>query len=286
MGLPIATNQQINNYYDFYRDKEVAFNKNTIRSLRMDPRQVYVKCNGSQWPCIVNSMSFLQTKIILGKQGGAFQEITKEGGPTVNLRLYFNEAEGEPLIFFVTSKVAEVQPYQGSNDLAVVTLVYTQRPPDDFIYKIGQFIEVCGNFDKYKTERIPMNANAKRFLSVDKEETALWVQSVPRRCVLRDVSFDSARVIFLGLAKFIQDKECILRIQFTDPFETVDIRGHIIETDAIEGRQDMVVASIQFAEDQIPLAYKIHINSCISALQKAAETSKNVQEKSVAPAKQ
>lgn len=258
MGLPIAANQLINSYYDFYRDREIAFTKNTIRSLRMDPRQVYVKCNGSQWPCIVNSMSFLHTKIILGRQGGAFQEVTREGNPTVNLRLYFNEAEGEPLIFFVTAKVSEVKTYQASDDLAIITLTYTQRPPDDFIYKIGKFIEVGADFEKYKTQRIAMNSESKRYLNVQKEETTLWVQGVPRRCVLRDVSFSNAHVVFLGLSKFIQDKECILRIQFTDPFETVDVKGKIVGTDAIAGRKDMVVASVQFVEEQIPLSYKIH----------------------------
>lgn len=283
MALSIATNQQLNNYYDFYRDREIAFTKNTIRALRMDPRQVYIKCNGSQWPCIVNSMSFLQTKIILGRQGGAFQEITKEGNPTVTLRLYFNEAEGEPLIFFVTAKVIDVKPHQASKDLAVITLSYTQRPPDDFIYKIGQFIEVNADFEKYKKQRVPMNADTKRYLSVDKEETALWVQGVPRRCVLRDVAFDSAHVVFLGLAKFIQNKECILRIQFTDPFETVDVKGCITNCEAIAGRQDMVIAGIDFIEDQIPLSYKVHISVCLSSIRKAEETSKNVKEKSVVP---
>lgn len=285
MGLPIATNQQINNYYDFYRDREIAFTKNVIRSLRMDPRQVYVKCGGSQWPCIVNSMSFLQTKIILGRQGGAFQEITKEGSPAVNLRLYFNEAEGEPLIFFVTARVSSVNPYQGSSDLAIITLTYTQRPPDDFIYKIGRFIEVCSDFDKYKAERISMNTESKRRLSIDKEETVLWVQGVPRRCVLRDVSFDSCHVVFLGLSKFIQDKECTLRVQFVDPFETVDIKGRIVSTDAIAGRQDMVMARVQFTEDQIPLSYKTHISDCLASFRKTAETNKNVREKSSVPVK-
>ena len=64
MGLAIATNQQINNYYDLYRENEIVFTKDILRSLRVDPRQIYVKCSGAQWPCIINSTSFQMAKII------------------------------------------------------------------------------------------------------------------------------------------------------------------------------------------------------------------------------
>ena len=89
MGLAIATNQQINNYYDLYRENEIVFTKDILRSLRVDPRQIYVKCAGAQWPCIINSTSFQMAKIIIGTSGGAFRQITHKDAPPVNLCFCF-----------------------------------------------------------------------------------------------------------------------------------------------------------------------------------------------------
>lgn len=267
--MVVSANQQTSNYYDFYRDREVVFTKDILKSLRIDPRQLCIKCNGAQWPCIVNSTSFQMSKIILGKQGGAFAQISAEEAPPVNIRFHFNEPGAEPLILFISAKVTDIKPYAGSEDLAIITLTYTQRPPDDFILKIGEFIEVNENSSKMKEARVPVNADTKSRLSIEKEETAIWIQNVPRRCVLRDLSFGGAKIMLLGIAKFVQGKECSLRIQFTDPFETVDIKGSIVSTDPVEGRQDIVSAVVKFDEPQIPLSYKIHVNSCLAVAQKS-----------------
>lgn len=266
--MGIATNQQISNYYDFYRDKEIIFTKDILRSLRIDPRQIYIKCNGAQWPCIINSTSFQMAKIILGTKGGAFAQITKKDTPPVSLRFCFIEPDNEPLSFFISGKVAEVTPYMNSQELAIITLSYTQRPPDDLILKLGTLIEASINFTQRKEERIIINQDSKHKLNIEKEETIIYIQNVPRRCILRDLSFSGAKVILLGLSKFIKDKETILRIQFNDPFETLDIKGTIVAADLIEGRQDIVAASIRFDENQVPLSYKIHINNYVTANRK------------------
>ena len=58
----ISVNQLVKKYYDLYRENEITFSKETIRTLRMNPRQIYVKCDGGQWPCIINSASFQMAK--------------------------------------------------------------------------------------------------------------------------------------------------------------------------------------------------------------------------------
>ena len=266
--MGIATNQQISNYYDFYRDKEIIFSKDILRSLRIDPRQIYIKCNGAQWPCIINSTSFQMAKIILGTKGGAFAQVTKKDAPPVSLRFCFIEQGNEPLSFFISGKVTEVTPYMNSKELAIITLTYTQRPPDDLILKLGTLIEANINFKQRKEDRIVISEDSKHKLGIEKEETVIFIQNVPRRCILRDLSFSGAKVILLGLSKFIKDKEAVIRINFMDPFETVDIKGTVVAADFIEGRQDIVAASVKFDENQVPLSYKIHINNYLTTLRK------------------
>ena len=267
--MAIATNQQIAHYYDSYSDKEVIFTREILHTLRIAPREIYIKCGGNQWPCIINSTSFKSAKIILGRAGGAFALITQKNAPPINLRFCFFIDKGtETMSFFIAGKVTDVAQYADSKDLAVVTLTYTQRPPDDFIVKIGALIEADINFIQRKEERIVMTGEARHRLGIEKEDTIVYVQNVPRKCILRDLSFSGAKILLLGLPKFVSGKKTVLRIVFNDPAETVDIRGSIVSADFAEGRQGIVTASIQFDEKAVPAVYKLHINDYLTMTKK------------------
>ncbi len=264
MSFSITTNQQINEYYNKYRENEIIFSKDIMRFLRLDPRQIYVKCAGSQWPCIINSTSFQQAKIIIGTNGGAFHQITKKDAPPVNLRFCFIESDNQPLIFFVTCRVTDVTPYMNSKELAILTLSFTQRPPDDLIYKIGSLIDANQGFIYRKEERIVLNEDTKRLLGINKKESIVYIQSVPRRCILWNLSFTGSKIIVLGVPKFLENKDCIIRLLFSDPTEIIDVKGTIVSVKTVEGRQDLVEAGIKFDENQVPLAYKMRINDFLS----------------------
>lgn len=264
MSFSITTNQQINEYYNKYRENEIIFSKDIMRFLRLDPRQIYVKCAGSQWPCIINSTSFQQAKIIIGTNGGAFHQITKKNAPPVNLRFCFIESDNQPLIFFVTCRVTDVTPYMNSKELAILTLSFTQRPPDDLIYKIGSLIDANQGFIYRKEERIVLNEDTKRLLGINKKESIVYIQSVPRRCILWNLSFTGSKIVVLGVPKFLENKDCIIRLLFSDPTEIIDVKGTIVSVKTVEGRQDLVEAGIKFDENQVPLAYKMRINDFLS----------------------
>lgn len=263
-----ATNQQINNYYDTYRENELTFTKDILRSLRIDPRQIYVKCGGSQWPCIINSTSFQKAKIIIGTSGGAFAQITKKDAPPVNLRYYFISEEGTPLIFFVTCHVTDVTPYMNSQELAIVTLTFTQRPPDDLIMKIGQLLDANDSFISRKEDRIPITDDTQRKLGIDKRETIVFVQNVPRRSILINLSFSGAKVVFLGVGKFLKGKDIVVRLMCSEPNEIIDIKGTIMSTDGVEGRADLVQCGIKFDDNQVPLSYKMRLNNFLTTNRK------------------
>lgn len=267
MGL--ATSQQLQNYYDLYRDREITFTKDILKTLNVDPRQIYIKCSGNQWPCIINSTSLMLAKIIVGSKGGAYQQLTKKDatGP-VSLRFCFTDSDKQLVSFFVNGRVTEVSPYMNSSELAVITITFNQRPPDDLIEKVGTLLDANANAVRRKEERIVLNPEVKRKMGLHKEETIVQVQGVPRRCILRDISFSGAKIILMGISKFIQNKETILQIRFDEPTEIVAIRGMIVLTAQIEGRQDLIVASIKFDETTVPLNYKIRINNYLTNLRK------------------
>jgi hypothetical protein len=265
--MGIATAQQITNYYDMYRDREITFTKEIIKTLSMDPRQIYVKCAGAQWPCIINSTSFLSAKIIVGTKGGAYTQLSKVN-TAVSLRFCFIQPDGQPLCFFVNTKVTGVAPYATSADLSLVTLSFTQRPPDDLIEIIGRLLEANINAIRRKEERIIISEDSKRKLQLLKEETLVFIQNVPRHCIIRDLSFSGTKIIILGLAKFLVEKEAIIRFDFEDVHNPVGIKGTIVGAEAIEGRKDLVSLSIRFDETSVPMVYKLHINQYLTAIRK------------------
>lgn len=266
--MAIATSQQITRYYDIYRDTEITFTKDIIRTLSMDPRQIFIKCAGSQWPCIINSTSFQAARIIIGTKGGAFQQIAQHNPPPVSLRFCFFSGDNQLLSFFIASKVSQITPYMNSKDLAIVTLTFTQRPPDDLIEMVGHLLDANINSIRRKEERILINEDSRRKLSIPHEETIIVVQNVPRHCILRDISFGGAKVVLLGLAQFLVGKEIVLNIDFDDPHETIQLKGTIMSANQIEGRKDIISASIKFNDDAVPLSYKIHVNNFITSIRK------------------
>jgi hypothetical protein len=260
------TGQQLSRLYELYNDKEVTFTKDVVAALNLEPRQVFVKCADAQWPCIINSSSLSQAKIIIGVTSGAYSYLVKEKA-SVSLRFHFLQPKDPPISFFVNAKVANVAPFGDSNELVIVTLAFTQRPPDDLIEIIGAFIETAVNFASRKDERIPVNPETKRKLGLAREELAAQIQGVPRNCVLRDLCFGGARIILMGLQKFILDKEALLRLEFDD-IGPLELRGRVVGTESVQDRRDIFVAVIRFDDGSIPMAFKMRLNSYITTLKK------------------
>ena len=266
--MAVLTSQQIGRYYEEYRDTEIAFTKDIMHTLALDPRQIYIKCTGNQWPCIINSTSFAKAKIIIGTKGSAFQQLARRDAPAVNLRYCFYQNDGQMMTFLISGKIGTISSYMNSRDLAVLEVIYTQKPPDDFIEKIGHLIDANANAIKRKEDRIILTPDSCRKLGIPKEESIITIQNVPRHCILRDLSFGGAKVLLLGLPQFLKDKEVLLNLEFDEPHEIINLRGRIVSTSEVEGRKDIVAANIQFSEESVTLSYKIHINNYLTSVRK------------------
>ena len=275
--MAVITGQQITNYYDQYLNTEIAFTKEIIHTLALDPRQIYIKCAGSQWPCIVNSTSFTQAKIIVGTTGGAFQQLAQKNPPAISLRYCFYQNDGQMMTFLISGKVSSISSYAGGKDLAIINIQYSQKPPDDFIEKIGRLLDANANAVKRKDDRIIINQDSCRKLGLPKAECVVTIQGVPRHCILRDLAFSGAKVLLQGLPQFLINKEIIFSLEFEEPHEVINLKGTITGATPVEGRKDIFSANVEFSEESISLSYKIHINNYLSTARKndIAQADKN-----------
>ena len=261
--MALITGQKIATFYELFKDIDVTFSKELIQVTGLVTQQVHLKCASDFWPCVIYSSSFQGAKVVANVQSGIIQKLQKTNN-SVNLRFCFKSSDSDtPVTFFVTARVAGHTPYGGSNDMALFTLQYTQRPPDDLIEIMGRVLEANINSAKRKDERIALSPEIIRKLKINAKEAAVFIQKVPRRCMLRDISFNGAKIIMLGVAKFLINREAALRIDFDDPKESFLIPGTFVRSEDVEGRKELVALGLDFKEP-VSMGYKMRLNDYLS----------------------
>ncbi|MDR1410821.1 MAG: pilus assembly protein PilZ [Spirochaetaceae bacterium] len=262
--MAVITSQKIATYYERYKAIEVTYTKDIIHVTGMVPQQIHLKCAGDFWPCVVYSSSFEGAKVVANIKSGLLNKL-QAANNSASLRFCFTNPEtNQPVTFFVAVRVSASSPYKDSKDMALFALQFTQRPPDDLIQIMGRLLDANVNSVKRKNERIALTNETIRRLKILPKDISAYVQGVPRPCILREISFVGAKLVIMGVAKFLIEKESALRIDFEDPRESFLIKGKLSAADPVEGRQDLLAVDIAFTEQIIPLGYKIRLNDYLS----------------------
>lgn len=269
--MSVSTSQQIARYFDDFSSQEVTFTKDVIRATMLYPKQVFLKVLGHQFPCIIYSASLVGAKIIVNLQDGLKASL-KKSNSMVSLRFSFLQRDKtDPLTFFVSGKVAGITPYgEQKPDLHFINIQYTQRPPDDLIEILGGLLEANVNAKRRSEERVVVTTDTVKKLGFAGKGAVVIVEGIPRKCLLRDISFSGAKVIILGVAKFIVNKKATLRIDLLDPQESVSVPGEILRFEAVEGREDIAAFAMKFEEENIPIEYKLRLNRVVRGAKKSA----------------
>ena len=255
----IITSQKIITFYEKYKAIDVTFSKEIIQVTGLVTQQVHLKCGSDFWPCVLYSSSFQGAKVVASTKSGLINKLQATNN-SVSLRFCFKSSDHEaPVTFFVSARVAGYSPYGGSEDVALFNLQYTQRPPDALIEIVGRVLDANVNSAKRKDERINLVPDTIRKLKIIAKEAAVFIQGVPRRCMLRDVSFSGAKIIMVGVAKFLVDREAGLRIDFEDPRESFLIKGMFVRSETVEGRKELIALAIEFT-GPVPMGYKVRLN--------------------------
>lgn len=259
--MPVTTSQQIGKYYDLYKQAEVTFNAQVIKVLGLLPKEVHLKCLGKNFPCIIYSASMLEARVIANLRAKSFQTI-RDANNSVSLRFAFNLPDKtDPLSFFVTSKITGFNPYSKENpDLHFASLTYTQRPPDDLIEILGELLEANVNAKRRKEFRIMITPQTLKALGLDSRDTTIEIESIPRKCIIRDLSFSGAKILVVGVAKFLVNKKAVMHLSFANQNDQVKLPGKVLRFEDVQGRKDIAALALLFEEDKIPLAYKMRIN--------------------------
>jgi hypothetical protein len=264
--MSVLTQQKIANYYDRYKGIDVTYTKEIIQVTGLLAQQVLLKCGGDFWPCVVYSSSFAGAKVVTNLHSGITEKLQRANN-SVSLQLSFKGIDSfAPLTFFVSARVVGYSPYGGSADTALFTLQFTQRPPGGLIEIMGRVLEANINSAKRKAERVLITPDSLRKLRIISKNTAAFIEGAPRRCILRDISFAGAKIIMMGAAKFLMEKDTALRLDFDDPRENFLVRGKFVRSEPVEGRKELIALGIEFDEAAVPMGYKVRMNEFLSAV--------------------
>jgi hypothetical protein len=266
--MSIITSQQLSRYLELYGKTEVTFNKQVIDATGLVPRNVFLKIADQQWPCIVYSSSMCGARVIAGVKS-AFYEYLHQTNNHIALRYCFKLVEkADPISFSVTAKVTGYTQYNPKNpDVQLIAIEFAQRPPDDLIQILGFLLEANANAQRRRDERIDLNPESMKKLGLESKDSFVYVEGVPRKCIVRDLSFGGAKVLVSGIAKFLVNKKASLKLVKSDSQEEMTIAGQVARVENVEGRKDIVAIALRFT-GEAPVTYKLMINNYLTATRK------------------
>jgi len=273
--MGILTAQRIAAFYERYKNIDVTFSKEMIQVTGLITEQVHLKCGSDFWPCFLFATSFQGAKVVANIKSDLMAKI-QQANNMINLRFCFKSLEtGAPLTFFVAGRVLGSVPYKNSREISLLSIQFTQRPPDDLIEVLGRILDANVSSTKRKDERVPVTPENQRYLKILSKETACFIQGVPRRCILREMSFSNAKIIMMGVARFLVDKDTALRFDFDDPRESFLVKGKFTRSENVEGKKEMIALAIQYDEASVPMGYKIRINEFLNTVRAESRSQEN-----------
>lgn len=258
--MALLTSQRISDLFNKYKNAEITFNKSVIAALGLVTKQVYLKCLGYQWPCVIYSSSMVSTKIIMNLSKDTL-EIFRKANNLVSIRFSFIDPDKNvPVAFFVNCKIAGYTPYSKENpNLQFVSLKFVNQPPEDLISTLGLLVETNVNAKNRAEERLLLSDEIVKAMGLNTKASAIVIDGLPRPCILRDLSFSGVKVVISGLGKFLVNKAASVKIEFDD-VPSMLIPGIVLRFDPVEGRKELSSLGIQFTEGSIPIQYKMKIN--------------------------
>jgi len=264
--MSVLTAQRIAAFYERYKNIDVTFSKEMLQVTGLITEQVHLKCGSDFFPCFLFATSFQGAKVVANTKSDLMNKINQANN-LISLRFCFKSLEtGAPVTFFVSGKVLGSVPYKNSREISLLSIQFTQRPPDDLIEILGRVLDANVSSSKRRDERIPITPENQRWIKVISKETACFIQGVPRRCILREMSFSNAKIIMMGVAKFLVEKDTALRFDFDDPRESFLVKGKFVRSESVEGKKEMIALAIQYDEASVPMGYKIRINEFLNTV--------------------
>jgi len=252
----ILGNSQINELFLKFNHSELTYQKAVSLALGLRPGSASIKLLGQVHPCIIHSSSFSAARIILKISPTLLEEL-RLGSRLGVLKMSFQTSPSSPVEDFTLSGKYHLQSHQNAGDGALLLLIrldFTHRPPEGFIEIQGRYLRLRADAEQRKDQRLTVDDDTLKILGFKSSKGDILIDNIPRKCVLREVSFGGSTIILGGVAKFLGEREFNLTLDMIQGGVLI-LPGQIIRSDPLEGYKAMAVLGLQYLSEKIPTDY-------------------------------
>jgi len=254
--------QKLEQYYEKYKDKEIAFNKSIMNITGLEPKKLFLKIKGEDIHCIIYSCSMSGAKILVNLTQRDFENI-RIAKNIVSIRFSFiNREKKDSIVFFVSGLITTYKSFETkNNNLYLVTIAFNKKPPEDLIEILGRTIEISENIEKRRDVRIELTSENLKELGLLSNNAHVSIEGIIKSCIIKDISFSGALIIFQhNKVDGLKNKRVALNLKTYDN-QLLLLNAEIVRCEFIANRNDIVSAGIQFNTETIPSIYKELINN-------------------------
>ncbi len=246
----------LQNLYQEFLDTEITYSKEVSLGLGLLPAEATVRWQGELFPCVVHSGSFRMTKVLIRLNASQWKAM-EFGTRITTLTMTFLQpktAKKELFQFNGTLQVLQQHGAQEGEWSMLMGVAFSHRPPEGFLQIQGSYLALKKEANQRKEDRIPLNNESKDLLGLGSLNTTVTVDHIERKCLLRELSYNGARVILTGVAPFLVDKHFTLDVPFQEKMPLA-LPGKIVRAEAVEGHRGLAVIALGYHPDQIPVEY-------------------------------
>lgn len=246
----------LQNLYQEYLNTELTYSKEVAAGLGLLPAESSLKWQGDLYSCVVHSCSFKAAKVLVRLTGAQWKAM-EYGSKITTLTLTFLQPKtGKKELFQFNGNLQALQQHGApEGELSILlAVVFNHRPPEGFLQAHGSYLNLKKEANQRKEDRIPLNAEAKELLGLANLNTTVVVDHIERKCLLRELSYNGARVILTGVAPFLLDKPFSLTVPMAGR-AAFDIPGKILRAEAVEGHKGLAVIALGYHPDRVPVEY-------------------------------
>lgn len=280
--MPTLPAQKLRGFYESYSEREIAFSRSILNITGLETRKVFIKIRGEQWPCVVYSCSMKSAKVIIKLDAEDFEAI-KKAKNFVSLRLSFAPKHlKSPILFFVPAVVKGFNTFKlKKQNSFLMTLDFTQRPPDDLIEIIGKIFLSIENFEKRRELRINLDNNVVKQFGLKSTQTVTVIDNIKRPGIMKNLSSSGCFLIMVCNPKFIMNKQIKLIIASAYYSSLIEIEGTIVRAEEVTGRKDIFGLGVVFDKTKIPFEFKEMMNEYLDNLEEMARQKRKNSKSSV-----
>lgn len=242
--------------YQEYLETELTYTREVAAGVGVLPAESSLKWSGELYPCVVHSCSFRSAKVLVRLTADQSKAMEK-GSKVTTLTLTFLQTKAGKKELFQFNGNLQVLQRHGSGEERVSVLigvVFSHRPPEGFLQAHGSYLNLKKEANQRREDRIPLTPEARELLGLSSLNTTIAVEQIERKCLLREVSYNGARVILTGVAPFLLEKPFVLDVPLAG-LQSLQIPGNILRAEAIEGHRGLAVIALGYHEELVPVDY-------------------------------